>query len=392
MKKVLFITFGYPDRYRRNRFIFSHEQVQEIKKNKIEVDVLDLLPDNKLEDNLIEEEYEGVKVIRLKFPNLKKYFIKYFFFKNKFNNYLKRNSNYNVIIFNFLNIHYFFLLSLLKKIPKKILIVHGADAMIKCDKWYSFLLKRFFLRKIDIIVTVSDATAIYISHGLPKNDISKIKIIYNGIKLSKFDSIKQVNKNNFKKKLNIEPKIPIFLTICNLKPRKGVDIVIKADIILDKKNIDFKHIIIGRGSEEKKLKKIVLNNSLNEKVIFIPYIEKDNDLMQYFAISDFFIMMSRTLYNPPAMEGFGIVYIEAQYLGIPVIAGKSGGVLSCVRDEFTGYLIDPEDIKAPEEIVSRIILLLEDKKKYMEMSKNASAFVKEKFSWKKNVEKLISYF
>ncbi len=261
--------------------------------------------------------------------------------------------------------------------------------MVRWNKWYIAIPKKRLLKKIDLLICVSEATACYALHALAKKDASKIKVIYNGINLEKFNNIKKMTKRELRKKLNIELNTPVFLTVCNLIERKGVDIVLNAMINLNNANINFKHIIIGRGKEEEKLRKKVAENGLNAKVVFIPYIEQDEDLMSYFAASDIFIMMSRTLYNPPALEGFGIVYAEAQYLGIPVIAGKSGGVISSVRDGFTGYLINPESPTAPDEIAKRIDVLLKNKEKYKWMSNNAKLFIVENFSWKKNADEII---
>jgi phosphatidylinositol alpha-1,6-mannosyltransferase len=57
------------------------------------------------------------------------------------------------------------------------------------------------------------------------------------------------------------------------------------------------------------------------------------------------------------VEGFGIVYVEAGYYGIPVIGGKAGGVPDAVVDGETGFLVNPED---PQEIGQAILRLLKD--------------------------------
>ena len=57
------------------------------------------------------------------------------------------------------------------------------------------------------------------------------------------------------------------------------------------------------------------------------------------------------------MEGFGIVFLEANACGVPVIGGRSGGAPDAVQDGASGFLVDPNDV---EEIAGRILLLLED--------------------------------
>lgn len=394
-KNILFITFGYPDKKNRGKFLFSHEQVSALindKDNKLKVDVLDLMPDYEVKNQIIDELFENIRVIRLKYPSLKKTFFKFIIFKLKLKSFLKQNkTKYDIILFNFINPTYYFILNLFRNIKIKTIIAHGFDAMIKWDRWFIALIKKRLLKKVNLVFCVSDATACFASYGIPKKQVSKIKIVYNGIELKKFHNIIKKRKKDIRKNLKIEPDIPVFLTVCNLVKRKGVDIVLDAINILNVSNIHFKHYIIGRGVEEKKLKKMVKRNNLTDKVIFIPYIENDEELMSYFAAADIFIMMSRTLYKPPSMEGFGIVYAEAQYLGVPVIAGKSGGVPSVVRDGFTGYLLNPEKKSASKEIVEKVKILLNDKEKYKWISNNAKNFIKENFSWGKNAREIIGY-
>jgi phosphatidylinositol alpha-1,6-mannosyltransferase len=55
------------------------------------------------------------------------------------------------------------------------------------------------------------------------------------------------------------------------------------------------------------------------------------------------------------IEGFGISFLEASASGLPIIAGRSGGVADAVRNGETGLLVAPED---PKEIAEAICLLL----------------------------------
>jgi phosphatidylinositol alpha-1,6-mannosyltransferase len=57
------------------------------------------------------------------------------------------------------------------------------------------------------------------------------------------------------------------------------------------------------------------------------------------------------------IEGFGIVYLEANLFGKPVIAGRSGGVEDAVVHEYSGLLVDPN---RPAEIADAIVRILKD--------------------------------
>lgn len=68
-------------------------------------------------------------------------------------------------------------------------------------------------------------------------------------------------------------------------------------------------------------------------------------------------MPSRDIKEKGDVEGFGIVFLEANYYRLPVIGGNSGGIPDAVRDSVTGYLVDPLNEK---EIADRIEQLVMD--------------------------------
>jgi len=91
------------------------------------------------------------------------------------------------------------------------------------------------------------------------------------------------------------------------------------------------------------------------EVIFAGHIP-DRELPGVYASADIFVMASREIPGRlDLIEGFGIAFLEAAASGLPVIAGRSGGVADAVRDSKTGLLIDPEE---PKEIDEAIHLLL----------------------------------
>ncbi len=83
------------------------------------------------------------------------------------------------------------------------------------------------------------------------------------------------------------------------------------------------------------------------------YIE-DEELEDHFDISDMYVMPSRK-------EGFGIVFIEAMYYGLPVIAGNIDGSPDALLQGELGQLVNPENVK---EIANAIANVIENKTSY----------------------------
>ena len=82
----------------------------------------------------------------------------------------------------------------------------------------------------------------------------------------------------------------------------------------------------------------------------------DDDLVEHYCLGDVFIMPNRELPNGDT-EGFGLVFLEANSCGIPVIAGRDGGSRDAVQHGVNGLVVNGGSI---EEIAGAMKLLRED--------------------------------
>jgi glycosyltransferase involved in cell wall biosynthesis len=74
------------------------------------------------------------------------------------------------------------------------------------------------------------------------------------------------------------------------------------------------------------------------------------ELPEYFRLADVFVM-------PSALEGFGIVFLEAMATGVRVIGGSQDGSRDALCDGALGTLVDPDN---GEELASAILAALDD--------------------------------
>ena len=143
----------------------------------------------------------------------------------------------------------------------------------------------------------------------------------------------------------------IMLTVGHLEKRKGHDNVIKALSRIRETIPDIVYVIIGRCPMKKDLIELVNDLGLNKNVQFtgfVPYPE----LPYYYNLCDVFIMPSRN--ENDDIEGYGLVYVEANSCQKPTIGGDSGGVYDAIIDGQTGLLVNPNDI---QDIASKIVYL-----------------------------------
>ena len=100
--------------------------------------------------------------------------------------------------------------------------------------------------------------------------------------------------------------------------------------------------------------------------------------------ADVFAMPVRSLGNKDT-EGFGIVFLEANTFGLPVVGGNSGGVPDAIAHNESGYLVDGEDIEA---ITERILFLLTHPDEAARLGEAGRQRVKAKFQWPTQSKKL----
>lgn len=143
---------------------------------------------------------------------------------------------------------------------------------------------------------------------------------------------------------------PVLLTVGHVSPRKGQHRMIQAlPQVLQKFPLAVYHIV-GRPLDQEKLTQQALNLGVADKVVFHGAISEHSQLWDYYQAADIFILLSE---NQPSgdVEGFGIVALEANAVGTPVIGAKYCGIEEAVNDRKSGVLVDGNNVK---EIVEAI--------------------------------------
>jgi glycosyltransferase involved in cell wall biosynthesis len=194
---------------------------------------------------------------------------------------------------------------------------------------------------------------------------SKISVIPPGIDLEKYQP-------DF-----CEKKEKLILHVGRLKRYKSVDHLILAAHKLIKKRQDFKVIIVGTGDDEERLKKLTYDLDLTDYVIFTGYLS-DEEKIRYYK-------KARVLVENSIKEGWGMITIEANACGTPVISSKSPGLKDAVVDGVTGFLYEYGNI---QELVEKLEQVLSDDELTIKMAQAGIEWAKQ-FSWDKASEKML---
>ncbi len=247
-------------------------------------------------------------------------------------------------------------------------------------KPYPFL-RRFYLsiyRRSKAIVTCSELVKKrLIDFGVSPE---KIHVLYPGVDLERFYP-REVPQTFLEQRALTGKRI--LLTVGRIVERKGHDHIIKALPKIVGRFPDILYCIVGMGPYEQNLRNLVRELGLEDHVCFLGKVP-DEELAFLYNACEIFLMLSREISKGGHIEGFGIVYLEANACGKPVIGGSSGGVLEAIRDGESGFLVDPH---SPDAVREKIVELLSNPQKARILGAQGLHWVSQNFNWQNYVQK-----
>lgn len=148
---------------------------------------------------------------------------------------------------------------------------------------------------------------------------------------------------------------PTILTVARLEDRyKGHDVILRAMALVRARVGDVRWVVIGDGPLRPVLERRAAEAGLGGCVQFAGAVD-DAVRNAWLRTAHVFAMPSRLPAGGYAGEGFGIVYLEANAHGLPVVAGNVAGALDAVVDGETGLLVDPTDHVALAAALSSLL-------------------------------------
>lgn len=142
------------------------------------------------------------------------------------------------------------------------------------------------------------------------------------------------------------------LSVARLTRHKGIDIALQALARLKGRYPALRYAVVGVGEEQEALAAEARELGVADRVRFLTDVP-DRDLPALYNCSELYLGVSRMMEQ--RVEGFGISLAEASACGVPVIAGRSGGIPAAVRDGDTGLLVEAERPDAVAEAVARLL-------------------------------------
>lgn len=205
-----------------------------------------------------------------------------------------------------------------------------------------------------------------------KIDVSKMGIPLKNIKVWPHGAIVP----NFRIK-KLKEKFPVITFLGILSNDKGILDAIACFKILADKSKNLKFWIIGKPENTQidiKIKDLIRKFKLEKSVKFWGFVS----LRKKFLL----LAKSHLLINPSKREGWGLVNIEANYMGTPVVSYKSAGLIDSVKNNYSGIFTKKNN---PESLAKSIEALLENNLRYKKLSASSVLWGK-KFDWKNSIK------
>ncbi len=231
------------------------------------------------------------------------------------------------------------------------------------------------LGKADSIICVSKGTRDLLK-GIARR---KATVIPNGVHPDEF----RRDSETCRGELGIEG--PQVLSVCRLVKRKGIDDLIQAAPEIVENCPEASFVIIGEGPEQESLKFLTKECGVEDRFHFLGRVE-EKTLKQYLCASDVFAMPSRRI-GVGDIEGFGIVFLEANASGTPVVGTRSGGITDAIEDGRSGFIVDDT-----HDLAEKISILLNDRETARKMGMYGRERVLAHFSWKKVAARTIGVY
>lgn len=172
---------------------------------------------------------------------------------------------------------------------------------------------------------------------------------------------------------------PTVLYLGRLKRYKRVDLVLRSCAILRDRGIDFRLVLAGTGDDEDRLRGIVAELDLQDRVAMPGFVSEEEKL-RLFRSAWVHVFTS-------PKEGWGISNLEAAACGTPTVASDSPGLRESVVDGRTGFLVPHGDTTA---VADRIQSVLLDPSLRDRLGRQARAFA-ERFSWDAAADRMERY-
>lgn len=275
------------------------------------------------------------------------------------------------------------LLATLANIHPLVLLVYGSEVLPTRSRSRRTLwrhLMQTVFNKSDLVIACSEYSLRLLKEKVPDCEAIAIPLAVDHVRFA------PGNQTVAKNKFGVNGK-HVLCSVSRIRAYKGHDVVFQAlaNLPAHLRN-QFIYLIVGIGRDQ-----LVLQSRANEKgvgslVRWLNYIPED-DLPDIYRAADLFVLCTREVINQQEVEGFGLVFLEAQACGTPVVGTRTGGIPDAIKEGEGGWLIDQDDTQA----LTRILLkLAEAPDEFKDAGIKGRDRIERECTWERYLDQFIS--
>ncbi len=232
-----------------------------------------------------------------------------------------------------------------------IILAHGAELLPPLNRLRRKLwsaLQRRVLQQADLIIANSEYTKRLLLQAAPQARVEAIPLAVDPERFAPGD------REAAKTKFGVLGK-RVICSVARIERYKAIDTVLRAIANLavsDREQLVY--LIAGRGPYEPALRKLAADLGIEAHVRWLGFVPEE-ELPQVYRASDLFVLCTRDAPRERAVEGFGLVFIEAQSCGTPVVGTRTGGIPAAIRAGEGGWLIEQDDISGLTDLITALV-------------------------------------
>ena len=257
----------------------------------------------------------------------------------------------------------------------------GAPGKMVASRRVDFHIKKNWLSRfkydnpfLDRIICISDQIrSVLQSDGIPAH---KLQTIHSGVDVHRFDGVSP--PDDFRKQLGISGDHILVGTMAAMADHKDYPNLLHAAELVRQRSANISFCAVGSGPEEAKIHKLAEDLKLGDRFIFTGF---RKDVGEFLKSYDIFVHAS-------FLEGLGTSILDAQSVGLPVIATRTGGIPEIVDHGKNGILVPPRDSRS---LADAICELADNAAKRMDLGEAGRSSV-ENFSIEKTVANNIEMY
>ncbi len=218
---------------------------------------------------------------------------------------------------------------------------HVVSRRVDFDVARGFVSRWKYRRGADAYIAISEGVRrVLLEGGIPAD---RIRVVHSGIDLGKFDGLKP--RDAVRAEFGLDARTLAIGNVAALAPHKAQNDLLRAAALVLARRDDVRFFVVGEGALRAELEALARELGIAARVVFTGFRSDALDLLRAF---DVFVMSSY-------LEGLGTSIMDAQALGVPVVATRTGGIPELVEDGVTGLLSPPRNPAALADAILRFL-------------------------------------